>query len=325
VGASAAHGRGGCLAEWDGRRWALVDRAAFAEISNLGSMSEAVLAAGWDRASALVKLRGRDGRWTTCRLPKAAHQDDCAPGGLCGGGRPRVREVVTERMLMDLGGLMYEVSGLTYAWSIRPVTAHRRAISDFCSWRGLLVLAGADADAACDANYLRSGPGCGLWFGMTDDLWQLGKPAGVGGPWRETAVRAGEPSAPYLMADFETKRVELSSTPPSRCSSPLRLTPRSSAGTGSRTQPSPCRPARRSTTPSRPASPPTGSASASTATAPPPPGSFMSEGRASRTLGRAGCHWRPASASPSARVGQNRSLTSCWLPDRLRRARRPAG
>ncbi len=225
VGASAADGRGGCLAEWDGNRWTLVDRAAFAEISNLGSMSEAVLAAGWDRASALVKLRARDGRWTTCRLPKAAPGVDRAPGGLCGGGRPRVREVVTERMLMDLGGLMYEVSGLTYAWSIRPITAHRRAISDFCSWRGLLVLAGADADAACDANYVRSGPDCGLWFGMTDDLWQLGKPAGTGGPWRETAVRAGEPSAPYLMADFEKKRVELSHDAPEPVQFTLEIDP----------------------------------------------------------------------------------------------------
>jgi len=206
VAASSPDGRTGCLAQRDGERWTAIDRAAFAEISNLGSMSEAVVATGWDRASAILKVRDRAGRWTTCRLPKASPAYDTAWTGEW----PRIREVQTERMLMDVHGLMYEVSGLTYAWSIRPITAHGRMISDFCSWRGMLVLAGADAAAPADANFVRGGPDCGLWLGKTDDLWQFGKPAGVGGPWLETPVRAGEPSDPYLMADFEHKRVELS-------------------------------------------------------------------------------------------------------------------
>jgi hypothetical protein len=206
LAARSLDGKAGCLAEWDGKRWTVVDRSAFAEISNLGSMSETVVATGWDRASAVLKIRGRTGQWSTCRLPKASPAYDHAAAGQ----RPRIREVVTERMLMDVHGLFYEVSGLTYAWSIRPITAHRRAISDFCSWRGMLVLAGSDAAAASRPNDVRGGPDCGLWFGVTDDLWQLGKPSGSGGPWLETAVRAGEPSDPYLMADFEHKRVALS-------------------------------------------------------------------------------------------------------------------
>jgi len=205
VAASSRDGRTGCLLEREGDRWTVVDRAAFAQISNLGSMSETVVATGWDRASALLKIRDRAGGWSTCRLPKASPAYDTAWTGEW----PRIREVVTERMLMDVHGLMYEVSGLTYAWSIRPITAHGRMISDFCSWRGMLVLAGADVAANPDANYVRRGPDAGLWLGMTDDLWQLGKPAGVGGPWLDTPVRAGEPSDPYLMADFEHKRVEL--------------------------------------------------------------------------------------------------------------------
>ncbi|HUT88283.1 MAG TPA: hypothetical protein VMY37_02190 [Thermoguttaceae bacterium] len=206
VAASSPDGRTGCLAQRDGERWTVVDRAAFAEISNLGSMSEAVVATGWDRASAILKLRDRAGQWSTCRLPKASPAYDTAWTGEW----PRIREVVTERMLMDVHGLMYEVSGLTYAWSIRPITAHGRAISDFCSWRGMLVLAGNDAAAEPNSNYVRGGADCGSWLGKTDDLWQLGKPVGIGGPWLQTPVRAREPSDPYLMADFEHKRVELS-------------------------------------------------------------------------------------------------------------------
>jgi hypothetical protein len=206
VAASSPDGQSGCLAEWGGKQWTVVDRSAFTEISNLGSMSETVVATGWDRASAILKIRGRDGQWSNCRLPKASPAYDQAWTGEW----PRIREVVTERMLMDVHGLLYEVSGLTYAWSIRPIAAHRRMISDFCSWRGMLVLAGNDAAAESGSNYVRGGPDGGLWFGKTDDLWQLGKPSGVGGPWLLTPVRAGEPSDPYLMADFEHKQVELS-------------------------------------------------------------------------------------------------------------------
>jgi len=205
VAASSPDGHSGCLAEWDGQRWTLVDRACFAEISNLGSMSETVVAAGWDRASALLKVRSPSGRWSTCRLPKASPAYDTGSSGEL----PRIREVETERMLMDLDGMFYEVSGLTYAWSIRPIAAHRRAISDFCSWRGMLVLAGNDAGAQSGPNYVR-GPECGLWLGKTDDLWQFDRPSGKGGPWLSTPVRAGEASDPYLMAGFENKRVELS-------------------------------------------------------------------------------------------------------------------
>jgi hypothetical protein len=53
-------------------------------------------------------------------------------------------------------------------------------------------------------------PQSALWFGKTDDLWRFGKPAGWGGPWRDTAVRAGVPSDPYLMTGFDRKCLHLS-------------------------------------------------------------------------------------------------------------------
>jgi len=46
---------------------------------------------------------------------------------------------------------------------------------------------------------------------VVDDLWRLGKPRGQGGPWKNTRVKAGEPSDPYLMTGYDRKRVTLGS------------------------------------------------------------------------------------------------------------------
>ena len=48
-----------------------------------------------------------------------------------------------------------------------------------------------------------------VWLGTVDDLWKLGKPRGEGGPWKETAVRAGEPSDPYLFTGYDRKSLTL--------------------------------------------------------------------------------------------------------------------
>jgi len=48
-----------------------------------------------------------------------------------------------------------------------------------------------------------------LWFGGIDDLWKFGKPVGVGGPWKNTEVEAGEVSDPYLMTGYDKKRLRL--------------------------------------------------------------------------------------------------------------------
>ena len=48
---------------------------------------------------------------------------------------------------------------------------------------------------------------CAAWVSDIDELRKLPKPTGRGGPWRETA---GVPSDPYLMAGYDTKRLELS-------------------------------------------------------------------------------------------------------------------
>ena len=186
-------------------KWLLVDRSPMAEISNLGSMSEQVLATGWDRASAMMKIRTGPGAWETCRLPKA----DEAFGRAWGDGWPRIREVVTERVLVDLEGIVYEVSGLPYAWSVRPVASHGRMFSDYCSWRGLLVLSGSDYRATAP-NVVAGPEGAQLWLGTVDDLWSLGRPRGNGGPWHDTPVEPARPSDPYLMCGFAAEQLQLS-------------------------------------------------------------------------------------------------------------------
>jgi hypothetical protein len=130
-----------------------------------------------------------------------------------GAGQRTIREVVTERLIVNAAGTFFMLprESAGGAERIKPVSSHHKVISDFCSWRGLLVLAGHRQGAAADGHYFASADGtAGLWFGDIDDLWKLGKPAGSGGPWRDTPVNAGEPSDPYLMTGYDAKSIDLS-------------------------------------------------------------------------------------------------------------------
>ena len=144
------------------------------------------------------------------RLPKG----DAVFDNPTASGWPRgIREVVTERSLMNIHGTIYELpreasGGLR---KIRPIATHNRMIYDFCSWRGMLVLSGNLTGAVPDEHYIQSDDKkVGLWFGNVDDLFALGLPRGIGGPWKETAVVANEPSDPYLMTGYDKKVLELS-------------------------------------------------------------------------------------------------------------------
>ncbi len=154
------------------------------------------------------------------RLPKsAAAYDQPFPSGW-----PRdLREVVTERNLLNAHGTIYEVprADVGGLQRLRPITTHNKRISDFASWRGLLVLTGVRADAQADEHCYKSADDkAALWFGNVDDLWRMGAPVGVGGPWKDTAVAADEPSDPYLMAGYRAKSLALSH----RASQPVTFT-----------------------------------------------------------------------------------------------------
>jgi len=129
-------------------------------------------------------------------------------------GWPRAaREVVTERQLFHAHGTFYELplndsGGFR---RIRPITTHGKQISDFASWRGLFVVAGVAATAATNTHVYRSDDGqAAVWLGDVDDLWRMGPPRGVGGPWKNSPVTNGVPSDPYLMFGYERKELELS-------------------------------------------------------------------------------------------------------------------
>ena len=49
-----------------------------------------------------------------------------------------------------------------------------------------------------------------LYHQGEDEQWKLGKPSGRGGPWKDTAVEAGQPSDAYLIGGYDRRRVSLS-------------------------------------------------------------------------------------------------------------------
>jgi hypothetical protein len=200
----------GRLAEWDGEQWTIVETCQFNTVTGRrtgGGLSHAIFAAGADNASAILKVRLND-EWQTYRLPKSTHAWDHGWTTEW----PRIREVESERWLMNCSGMFYELPAMTYGgkvWGVRPICTHLRIIADFCPWRGLLVLAGDQTTPIGDANAFVGQPQANLWFGITDDLWRFGKPKGWGGPWLKARIEADQPSDPFLMTGFEHKCLHL--------------------------------------------------------------------------------------------------------------------
>jgi len=157
-----------------------------------------------DDASVICVENGH--RW---RLPKGDISFEQAGAG----GDERVcREVVTERDLFNAFGTFYELPAESAGGfaKIRPISTHNRHIKDYASYRGLLVMSGVSGSAT-GKHIVRSDDGkCALWVGAVDDLWQLGKPRGIGGPWKQTSVKSGQPSDPYLMTGYDKKTLTLS-------------------------------------------------------------------------------------------------------------------
>lgn len=195
------------VCEWTSGEWEVLVRDPHMEVTGRQNMGRVVFATGWDRRSAVLRVRA-GGEWTTYRLPKASHcfDHDWQTEWT------RIREVETERYLLDCHGAFYELSPVAHGgavWGVKPVCTHLRVIPDFCSFRGLLVLGGNQVSPN-GANPYTGQPQSGLWVGATDDLWDWGKPRGWGGPWKDDAVIAGMPSDPYLMTGFDEKVLHLS-------------------------------------------------------------------------------------------------------------------
>lgn len=143
------------------------------------------------------------------RLPKTSAQYDKPFAA----GWPRgIRELESERFMLNAHGTLYEVGRESGYAAIRPITTHQKKIVDYCTWRGLLVISGTKSSGKPDGHYFSNDDQSnGLWFGAIDDLWKLGKPVGEGGVWKNTAVKAGAPSLPFLMTGYDQKTISLKS------------------------------------------------------------------------------------------------------------------
>lgn len=197
----------GRLAEWVDGKWTILETCQFNAVTGRTSIGDAIFAMGADNASAILKVFLK-GAWRTYRLPKGTHTQDHSWTTEW----PRIREIESERWLMNASGMFYELPAMQdagHVWGVRPICTHLRIIGDFCSWRGLLVLAGDQTTPIGDSNPYVGQPQANLWFGASDDLWRFGKPKGWGSAWKDKPVRAGEPSDPFLMTGFEHKCVHL--------------------------------------------------------------------------------------------------------------------
>jgi hypothetical protein len=200
------------LFEWDGRAWRAISRKPHMDCAGRANMGNVVFCTGWDEASVLLWALV-EGAWKRYRLPRASH-------AFMHGWQTewmRIREVETERFMMDIHGGFYELQPIAFGgpiWGVKPVCQHLRVIPDYCSFRGMLALAGNENTPNAENNPVGGQPQSGIWFGKTDDLWKWGKPQGWGGPWRKTAVKKGQAADPFLMTGFDKKVLHVKTDKP---------------------------------------------------------------------------------------------------------------
>lgn len=158
--------------------------------------------------SSVLVIDDKNRRW---RLPlgDAGYSSDDKKGifRIC-------REVVTERDIFNCHGTFYELPAENadgYA-KIRPISSHSFGIHDFTSYRGLLIMTGIDLQIAKRNEHIivSDDEKAAVWAGCIEDLWEMGKPVGHGGPWLNTDVKAQIPSDPYLIAFYDKKKLSLS-------------------------------------------------------------------------------------------------------------------
>lgn len=124
------------------------------------------------------------------------------------------REVATERDLFNCGGSFYELPAENaggYA-KMKPICSHSFNINDYNSYRGMLILTGIDTRQIGGSRhiFISDDKKCAVWAGVIDDLWQLGKPVGEGGPWVDANVKAAENSKPYLFTGYDQRELNIS-------------------------------------------------------------------------------------------------------------------
>lgn len=174
-------------------------------------------------SSSVLVVDDSDRRW---RLPKGSNAYDAPTANaelrIC-------REVVTERDLLNCHGTFYELPAENadgFA-RIRPIASHNLKIEDYASYRGLLVMTGVDAklDSGNERVITSDDKKQAIWAGAIDDLWQLGKPTGLGGPWEVATVKANQYSDPYLFYGYDQKELTIQHTSDKKLMVTIELDP----------------------------------------------------------------------------------------------------
>lgn len=199
----------GVLAEYDGRKFAVVERKQFTDVTTRHGVkavpddNSPLWAVGWDKRSVRLKVM-EDGKWNTYLLPKAAYNNDPSHGWFT--EWPRIREVGGGEMMMDMHGMFFDFP-VTFSMQntagIRPIASHLRYIPDFCSWNGQIVL--ATDESSIQGNPLTGQPQSNLWFGKKDEFRDWGPANGYGAIWLNDTVSSSQTSEPYLAAGFQQR------------------------------------------------------------------------------------------------------------------------
>ncbi len=109
----------GGLFEWNGKKWKLVRRNQFVEVTGPGGIygnpnpdTDPIWATGWDYKSVILGVRNPETGWDFYRLPKASHSYDGAHGWNT--EWPRIRNVGTKQnpdYLMTMHGMFWHFPG----------------------------------------------------------------------------------------------------------------------------------------------------------------------------------------------------------------------
>ena len=218
----------GVLAQWDGKKWEVVRRAQFTEVTGPGGIfgntspaTDPIWCVGWDARSLIVQILDQ-GKWFSYRLPKASHSYDGAHGWNT--EWPRIRDIGEDDLLMTMHGMFWrfpKTFSHTNSAGIAPRSTYLKVIGDFCRWYGGVVF-GCDDTARSEFLNKRKAKGdipgpqsqSNLWFVEPERLDHLGDVIGRGAVWLNDEVSADTPSEPFLFSGFQKRAVHLDADVP---------------------------------------------------------------------------------------------------------------
>jgi hypothetical protein len=158
------------------------------------------------------------GRWTSYRLPKPSHTYDGAHGWHT--EWPRIRDIGEPDLLMTMHGGFWRFPrdfSPRHSAGIALRSTYLCVLGDFCRWKDQVVL-GDDMTARSQFFNGRKAKGkiltpgqsqSNLQFIKPEQLDEFGPALGRGAVWLDDAVKAGEPSEPFLFSGFRQRLLTL--------------------------------------------------------------------------------------------------------------------